>query len=89
MANTFTLATGIDPLGNVGNMKLAAGVYDALDGAGSSVASGLEYIFAGNATPKSSTTGGTTLTVNANVDGDFQVLSATSGDSFYVMLVGR
>lgn len=87
MANSFT-EDAHSPI-NMGNAVCRFGVYNALDGAGSSVASGLEYIYAGQMCQASATTGGNTLTVNANVDGDFQVLSATSGDTFKVMLWGR
>lgn len=85
MANTFTEDAN-SPL-VVGNSQCRFGVYNATDGVGSSVASGLEYIYNGSATPKSATTGN--LTINANVDGDFGVLSAVSGDTFYVRIWGR
>ena len=87
MANSFT-ENAHSPL-VVGNSKCRFGVYTAADGAGSSVASGLDYIYTGQMSQKSATTGGNTLTINANVDGDFQVLSGTSGDTFYVRLWGK
>ena len=73
-----------------GNANTVFGVYTAADGAaGSSVASSLEHIYHAQAAPKSCTTGGYTITINANVDGDVQILSATSGDTFYVKIDGR
>ena len=89
MANTFTINQACDPQGCGTNFRQVWGVFTAGDGTGSSVASGLEFIYGGQATQKSATTGGNTLTINANVDGDFQVLSSTSGDDFYVNLWGR
>lgn len=89
MANSFARDSHI-PRGSVmGNARVVMGVLSMTDGpAASSVASGLEHIWGGTVTGKSAHSGGVTLTCNANVPGDFKVLSSTSGDTFQVVLWG-
>lgn len=89
MANIFIQDSRI-PKGTIsGNMRQVMGVLTMTDGpAASSVASGLKHIWGGSATPKSAATGGVGLTCNANVNGDFKVMSCTSGDTFQVVLYG-
>ena len=90
MANTFTADTHIDPMTVTGNMRMVAGTLTMTDGgAGSSVASGLDYIYGGSVTAKTATTQMGGAVYNSNVDGDFKAQSCSSGDTFHVLLFGR
>ena len=89
MANTFTVETHVKPSTVVGNMRTVIGTLNSADGgAASSVASGLDFIYGGTATKTSATTAGN-LIINSNVNGDFKITSAATGDAYLVMLNGK
>ena len=89
MANTFTVETHVSPSTVAGNMRMAIGTLNSADGgAASSVASGLDVLYGGTANKASATTLGA-LVLNSNVDGDFNVTSAATGDSYHIVLFGK
>jgi hypothetical protein len=89
MANTFTANSEHV----MGNTRMRTGTLTMTDGAaGSSVASGLDSIYAAVLNPK--TAGSlsqyppTNVAINSNVKGDFKAVSAGSGDTYYATVWG-
>ena len=94
MANTLTLDTLSEPSTVFGNCRIVQGVLHMTDGvAGSSVATGLDYITFGMLSPKSagaySQFPPTTIAINSDAGGSLKAKSAGSGDTYHVFIVGR
>lgn len=94
MANSFTADPQVEPSTVFGNKRIVGGVLSMTDGAaGSSVASGLEYISFGLLSPKSAGSFSQfpplTICLNSDAGGSLKAKSAGSGDTYHVFLVGR
>ena len=94
MANTLTLDPLSEPSTVFGNKRIVQGVLDMGDGsAGTSVASGLDYITFGMLSPKSAGSFSqfppVQIAINSDAGGSLKAKSAGSGDTYHVFLVGR
>lgn len=94
MANSLALDHQSEPSTVFGNKRIVEGVLSMDDGAaGTSVASGLDYISFGMLSPKSagafSQFPPVTIALNSDTGGSLKAKSAGSGDTYHVFLVGR